>query len=203
MLSEVFLSCLVALRLSSAEPTAGGIDRTMSDGVTSLGYNVLYGDEDFTILNTVVDEVEKKAQKAKIRLNELIQPLPVRDVKCLMSADHYCSKDMKETKGIIIQAIKDDCASCSTTQKESAGKVIAAMMAHDPSSWKLFLTRVALLLKEQYIPKRTLPEQDNQEYLIVREEEVVNARSNRVLKPGAKVRVRRYLMEPVKSDGSN
>ncbi|XP_061720911.1 uncharacterized protein LOC133527765 [Cydia pomonella] len=198
MLSEIVLSCLLALRLTSAEPTAGGIDRTMSEGVTSMGYNVMYGDEDFTILNSVVDEVEKKASKAKIRLNELIKPLPVRDVKCLMSADHYCSKDMKETKSIIIQAIKDDCKDCSTAQKENAGRVIAAMMAYDPSSWKLFLTRIALLVKEQYINKRTTSVPDTDRYRTVGEpEEVISVRANRFILPGAKVRVKRYLMEKV------
>ncbi|XP_063366724.1 uncharacterized protein LOC134655204 [Cydia amplana] len=197
MLSEIFLS-LLALRLTSAEPTAGGIDRAMSEGVTSMGYNVMYGDEDFTVLNSVVDEVEKKASNAKIRLNELIQPLPARDVKCLMSADHYCSKDMKETKSIIIQAIKDDCKSCSTAEKENAGRVIAAMMAHDPSSWKLFLTRVALLVKEQYINKRTPSAPDTDRYRAVGEpEEVISVRANRFILPGAKVRVKRYLMEKV------
>nr|QEV81554.1 chemosensory protein 12 [Grapholita molesta] len=151
MLSEIILSCLVTFRITSAEPTIAGIDRTMSDGVRSMGYNVMYGDEDFTVLNSVIDEVERKASKAKINLNELIQPLPAMDVKCLMSADHYCSKDMKETKSVIIQAIKDDCKDCSTPQKENAGRVIAAMMAHDPTSWKLFLTRYDGIKKIQRI----------------------------------------------------
>nr|AXF48711.1 chemosensory protein CSP14 [Lobesia botrana] len=186
MLSEITLLCLVASSLG--EPTIAGIDRTMSEGMTSMGYNVIYGDEDLTMFNAVQDQVEKRAMNAKIRLNELIQPLPVIDVKCLMSADHYCSKEMKEMKGVIIQAIKDDCKTCTAAQKEGAGKVIAAMMAHDPASWKLFLTRLALLLKEKKREKiHVSPDTEQSKYRAVGEpEDVTNVRSKRFLLPGAK-----------------
>lgn len=53
--------------------------------------------------------------------------------------------------GILIQALKDDCVKCSQEEKEGAGKVVAAMMAHDPAAWKLFLTRYDSLHKIQRV----------------------------------------------------
>lgn len=97
MLSEIAVLCVI-IAISYGEPTAPGIDRVVSEGVNSLGYRVVYGDEDLTIINEVVDDVEKRALKSKVRLNDAIEPLPAMDVKCLMSADNYCSKAMKETK---------------------------------------------------------------------------------------------------------
>lgn len=73
------------------------ITTTVSKGVNSLGFKVVYGDEDLSILNQVVEKEEKKNSK-KINLNEAISPLPPQDVKCLMSVDRYCSKEMGELK---------------------------------------------------------------------------------------------------------
>lgn len=81
-----------------AEITFPGIDRTLSDGVKSLGYRVVYGDEDITILNDVVNSLEKDVLKRKSVINESLKPLPAEDVKCLMSVDRYCSKKMGEMK---------------------------------------------------------------------------------------------------------
>lgn len=53
--------------------------------------------------------------------------------------------------GVLIQAVKDDCAKCSVEQKDQAGKVIASMMAHDPVAWKVFLTRYDGIKKVQRI----------------------------------------------------
>lgn len=72
-----------------------GFHREMSDAVKSRGYKIIYGDEDFTMINQVVSEVEKgNVLKNRVNLNEAIKPLPVGDVKCLMSVDRYCSKKM-------------------------------------------------------------------------------------------------------------
>nr|WPO56441.1 chemosensory protein [Leucinodes orbonalis] len=138
--------------LIQAETTAPGIDRTLSEGVTSKGFRIVYGDEDMTIINEVVGEMEKNnVLKPKVKLNEAIKPLPATDVKCLMSADKYCTKEMRQTKGVLIQALKDDCQKCSTDEKDHAGKIVASMMAHDPVAWKLFLTRYDALNKAQRI----------------------------------------------------
>lgn len=61
------------------------------------------------------------------------------------------NKKMYFILGILIQALKDDCEKCSIPEKESAGKVAASMMAHDPVGWKLFLTRYDGLSKVQRI----------------------------------------------------
>uniref|UniRef100_A0AAU6R4I7 Chemosensory protein 9-like protein n=1 Tax=Antheraea pernyi TaxID=7119 RepID=A0AAU6R4I7_ANTPE len=143
---------LTILGVSLTEMTAPGIERTLSDGVKSVGFNVIYGDEDLTLINEVVSEVEKStALKSKINLNEAIPPLPAQDVKCLMSVDRHCSKDMGKLKGILIDALKDDCVKCSNKEKEDAGKIAASMMAHDPVAWKLFLTRYNGLHRVQRI----------------------------------------------------
>lgn len=87
------------LTLVSAEITSPGIDRTLSDGVKSVRFNVIYGDDDFQVYNEVVKNEEKMdALKSKINLNEAMPPLPPEDVKCLMSVDRYCSKTMREMK---------------------------------------------------------------------------------------------------------
>lgn len=79
--------------------TAPGIDRTVSDGVRSMGYNVIYGDEDMMVINEVVRDSDKYVSwKSKTDLNQSIPPLSAVDVKCLMSVDRYCSKEMAEMK---------------------------------------------------------------------------------------------------------
>uniref|UniRef100_A0A2A4J1R5 Chemosensory protein n=1 Tax=Heliothis virescens TaxID=7102 RepID=A0A2A4J1R5_HELVI len=129
------------------------IEREVSDGVQSMGYKLIYGDEDMTVINQVVTDAEKSSmiKKNRVNLNEAIKPLAPEDVKCLMSVDRYCSKKMGAMKSVLIQAIKEDCAKCSIKQKDEAGKVIASMMAHDPVAWKLFLTRYDGLDKVQRI----------------------------------------------------
>lgn len=83
-----------------SEVTVGGIDRTMSAGVTSLGYKIIYGDEDMMVVNEVVNDAEKiQGLKSKVNINEAVPPLPPLDVKCLMSSDNYCTKDMYKIKG--------------------------------------------------------------------------------------------------------
>nr|WPA71073.1 chemosensory protein protein 24 [Diaphania glauculalis] len=147
------LACLV-LYLTAVKPemTASGIDLTITGGVKDKGFKVIYGDEDMTVINEVVGAMEKsEVLKAKVQLNEAIKPLQVEDVKCLMSVDKYCTKDMRQVKGVLIQALKNDCNKCSIEEKESAGKVAAAMMAHDPVAWKLFLTRYDALDRVQRI----------------------------------------------------
>ncbi|XP_034835681.1 ejaculatory bulb-specific protein 3-like [Maniola hyperantus] len=135
-----------------ADMIAPGIDRSVSDGVTSMGYNVLYGDEDLTVINQVVGEEEKwNAMTKSADVYRALPPLPAQDVKCLMSVDRYCSKDMGKMKNILIQALKDDCSKCSKEEKESTGRVVASMMAHDPNAWKLFLTRYDSLNKIQRV----------------------------------------------------
>nr|UDM59702.1 putative chemosensory protein 9 [Corcyra cephalonica] len=144
-LSSIFVGALT-------ETTVPGIDRILSDGVKSRGYSVIYGDEDLTVINEVVTDLEKSDNlKNKIDINESIPPLPAQDVKCLMSVDRYCSKDMGQIKGVLVQAVSNDCQKCTTEEKERAGKVIASMMAHDPVAWKLFLTRYDGLKKIQRI----------------------------------------------------
>ncbi|XP_026763292.1 uncharacterized protein LOC113521835 [Galleria mellonella] len=175
-----------------AETTAPGIDRKMSEGIVSRGYKVVYGDEDMEIINEVVTDMEKSDNlKNKIDVNESIPPLPAQDVKCLMSVDRYCSKDMGQIKGVLIQAIREDCQKCTTEQKEQAGKVIAAMMAHDPVAWKMFLTRSAIQNK----PEKKPPKQEKIKYKLVGEPEEIVSSKNRYTLPGVKVRVKRYVAE--------
>ncbi|VVC97654.1 unnamed protein product [Leptidea sinapis] len=152
LLTVLFINC-------RSEMTAAGIDRYVSEGVQSIGYHVVYGDEDLAVINEVVSTDDKmNALKSKIDLNEAMPPLPAADVKCLMSVDKYCSKPMRETK---------------TEQRESAGKVVASMMAHDPVAWKMFLTRK------------------------IGEEKIIENSRNRYSLPGVKVRVKRYVVEKI------
>lgn len=104
MLVPTFLTILSLHSTIVAEMTAPGIDRTVSDGVRSMGYNVVYGDEDLVVINQVVSDAEKlDTMKRNSNLNELIPPLPALDVKCLMSVDRYCTKEMSEIKSKFIQ----------------------------------------------------------------------------------------------------
>lgn len=96
MYSLILFSLLPLIR---AEIVAPGIDRTISAGAKSRTVNYLYGDEDMVIVNEVVDEMEKLDElKPRVNLNEELPALPAEDVKCLMSVDKYCSKDMSEMK---------------------------------------------------------------------------------------------------------
>ncbi|CAH0764479.1 unnamed protein product [Diatraea saccharalis] len=143
---------MTVLTFAASEETIPGIHREMSEQVESKGYKIVYGDEDLTVLNEVVSDLEKNNPlQEKMNLHEAIRPLPAEDVKCLMSVDRYCSSEMRQVKGVLIQALKDDCVKCSNDEKENAGKVAASMMAHDPVAWKLFLTRYNGLSRVQKI----------------------------------------------------
>ncbi|XP_050352488.1 uncharacterized protein LOC126774881 isoform X1 [Nymphalis io] len=193
MLSTLLtVSCLYTV--ITADMTASGIDRTVSDGVTSIGYNVVYGDDDLFVINQVISDSEKSdILRKKTDLNQSIAPLPAEDVKCLMSVDRYCSKTMLEIKSVLIQALKDDCAKCSVKQKESAGKIVASMMAHDPVAWKLFLTRSAL----QILPEKKPLKKERSKFKIKGDPELIENARNRYTMPGVKVRVKRYAMEKI------
>lgn len=52
---------------------------------------------------------------------------------------------------MLIQAVKQDCVSCSKDEKEKAGLIVASMMTHDPVAWKMFLTRYDGLEKVQRV----------------------------------------------------
>nr|XP_026494898.1 uncharacterized protein LOC113399854 [Vanessa tameamea] len=193
MLSTI-LTVLCLSIVITADMIASGMDRTLSDGVTSMGYNVVYGDEDLFVINQVISNAEKSDMlKKKTNLNEAIAPLPAEDVKCLMSVDRYCSKAMGEIKSVLIQALKDDCAKCSIKQKESAGKIVASMMAHDPVAWKLFLTRSALLI----LPEKKPFKKETSKFKIKGDPEFIENARNRYTMPGVKVRVKRYAMEKI------
>ncbi|CAG5049120.1 unnamed protein product [Parnassius apollo] len=175
-----------------SEVTVPGIDRTMSEGVRSLGYKIVYGDEDMMEINEVIKDTEKfDGLKSKINLNEAMPPLPAQDVKCLMSTDNHCTKDMYVIKGVLIQAMKNDCAKCSAEEKENAGKVVASMMAHDPVAWKMFLSRCALLMK----PQKSFQRQEKIRLKKIGRPQEIHDSNNRYLLPGAKVRVKRYQTE--------
>lgn len=73
------------------------IERTLPEGVTSEGFNVVYGDDEMTMFNHVKSDKEIEIQK-KANLNSALPPLPSEDVKCLMSVDRYCSKKMGQIK---------------------------------------------------------------------------------------------------------
>ncbi|XP_050681475.1 uncharacterized protein LOC126976882 [Leptidea sinapis] len=187
LLTVFFINC-------RSEMTAAGIDRYVSEGVQSIGYHVVYGDEDLAVINEVVSTDDKmNALKSKIDLNEAMPPLPAADVKCLMSVDKYCSKPMRETKNILISALKDECAKCTAEQRESAGKVVASMMAHDPVAWKMFLTRSTL----QILPPKTPPKQERHRYRKIGEEKIIENSRNRYSLPGVKIRVKRYVVEKI------
>ncbi|KAM3963229.1 uncharacterized protein ACR2FA_002592 [Aphomia sociella] len=191
MWPKIFVLSLIFVA-AFTETTVPGIDRILCDGVKSRGYNVVYGDEDLTIINEVVTDMEKSnSLKNKIDVNQYIPPLPAQDVKCLMSVDRYCSKDMGQIKGVLVQAIRNDCKKCTTEEKEQAGKVIASMMAHDPVAWKLFLTRSAIQNK----PVKKPPKQEALKYKIIGEPEEIVSTKNRYTMPGVKVRVKRYIAE--------
>ncbi|XP_059060876.1 uncharacterized protein LOC131853838 [Achroia grisella] len=165
------------------EITVPGIDRRMGDGIVSRGYKVVYGDEDISIINEIVTDMEKSDNlKSKVDVNESLPPLPAEDVKCLMSVDRYCSKDMGVIKGVLVQAIREDCKKCTTEQKEQAGKVIASMMAHDPVAWKLFLTRCAVQNK----PEKEFSKQETVDYKPVGYPEEIVSSKNRYTIPGVK-----------------
>lgn len=89
------------LMITLAEITAPGIDRTMSEGVKSVGYKIVYGDQDLNQLNEVVEDLEKDV-KSKTNLNDALPPLPALDLKCLMSVDRFCSNEMGKIKGTCI-----------------------------------------------------------------------------------------------------
>ncbi|CAK1584491.1 unnamed protein product [Parnassius mnemosyne] len=183
---------LTLISIVVTEVTVPGIDRTMSEGVRSLGYKIVYGDEDMMDINEVIKDTEKiDGLKSKINLNEAIPPLPAQDVKCLMSTDNHCTKDMYEIKGVLIQAMKNDCAKCSAEEKKNAGKVIASMMAHDPVAWKTFRSRCALLIKSQ----KSFQRQKKLRLKIIGHPQEIHDSNNRYILPGAKVRVKRYQME--------
>lgn len=94
-----FVSFAAVLATCASEMTAPGIDRHVSDGVKSLGYRVVYGDEDMTIINEVVQDMEKTdIIKKQNGFKEAIPVLPVEDVKCLMSVEKHCSKEMAHMK---------------------------------------------------------------------------------------------------------
>ncbi|KAJ2948464.1 hypothetical protein O0L34_g7713 [Tuta absoluta] len=191
---------LSAVAIAQSENIAG-LDRQMSDGVVSLGYKVLYADEDYTIVNEVVSKEDKRqALKHKEKLKDTIKPLPSEDVKCLMSVDKYCSKSMGEMKSVLIQAVKEDCAKCTDHQKEAAGKVIASMMAHDPTAWKLFLTRTIIMLRDkEHTPKKRRQKRDNPKFEQIGEpEEVVPNKHTRGVHPGVTVKVTRTKMRKIK-----
>ncbi|XP_045501650.1 uncharacterized protein LOC123698882 [Colias croceus] len=194
MLTKIIPVLTVLFPIIRCELTAPGIDRTVSDGVKSVGFNIVYGDEDMQVINEVVSNEEKiDALKSKINLNEALPPLPYEDVKCLMSVDRYCSKSMRAIKNVLIDALKDDCAKCSADEKQSAGKVVASMMAHDPVAWKLFLTRSALII----LPKKEPPREEKHKYKIIGSPEYIENKRNRYTMPGVKVRVKRYAVEKI------
>lgn len=63
------------------------------------GFNVIYGDQDMMVLNEVVSDMEKSdVLQKKSSYDEALEPLPTQDVKCLMSVDRYCSKEMGKMK---------------------------------------------------------------------------------------------------------
>ncbi|XP_068620597.1 uncharacterized protein [Battus philenor] len=181
-----------------SEVTIGGIDRTMSEGVKSLGYKIIYGQDDIEEINEVIKDTERmKSLKSKVNINEAAPPLPPQDVKCLMSTDNYCTRDMFKTKGILIQAMKNDCAKCSKKEKDRAGRIIASMMAHDPVAWKMFLTRYAIITKLDVKPVYNHPKQEPVKFKLIGYPEEIEKSENRFISPGASVRVKRYLMEKV------
>ncbi|CAH1640295.1 unnamed protein product [Spodoptera littoralis] len=186
---------LIVVHVVMGDQEMPGFVREMSEGVESRGFKIIYGDEDMTIINQVVSEAEKgNAFKKRVHLNEAIKPLPAQDVKCLMSVDRYCSKEMGLMKSVLIQAVKDDCVKCSVQQKDQAGKVIASMMAHDPVAWKVFLTRSALQIKPREQPKKR---EEIRLKDVGEPEDVIRSPSNSYIMPGVQVRVKRYVAEKI------
>ncbi|KAF9424856.1 hypothetical protein HW555_000157, partial [Spodoptera exigua] len=186
---------LIVVHVVMGNQEVPGITREFSEGVQSRGFKVIYGDQDMTIINEVVSEAEKSSMlKKKVNLNEAIKPLPAQDVKCLMSVDRYCSKEMGLIKSVLIQAVKEDCAKCSVEQKDQAGKVIASMMAHDPVAWKVFLTRSALQIKPREKPKKR---EEIRLKVVGEPEDVIRSPSKSYIMPGVQVRVKRYVSEKI------
>lgn len=89
---------LTVVTIACTETTVPGISRTFSQGVTSMGYKIIYGDEDITAFNEVVSDAEKNVLKPRQNAMYGIDPLKAEDVKCLMSVDRYCSDEMGEVK---------------------------------------------------------------------------------------------------------
>ncbi|XP_026320988.1 uncharacterized protein LOC113231043 [Hyposmocoma kahamanoa] len=201
---STIVTLLTVVTIACTETTVPGISRTFSQGVSSMGYKIIYGDEDMTAFNEVVNDAEKNVLKQRHDSMNGIDPLKAQDVKCLMSVDRYCSEEMGAVKSVLIQALKDDCKACTDQQKTSAGRVIAAMMAHDPTAWKVFLTRSVLQIKKRRkrssVTSKT--EQTNNRYTpnvdfdFVTAEEIENSR-NRIAAHGVRVRVRRFGFEKV------
>lgn len=80
---------------------APGLDRSISNGVKSVAnhYEVIYGDKNMKIINEIVQEIEKVQLHKERDVFDSIDPLPREDVKCLMSADKYCTDNMRKMKG--------------------------------------------------------------------------------------------------------
>nr|CAD7403505.1 unnamed protein product [Timema cristinae] len=63
-------------------------------------------------------------------------------VKCLLDVkDDACTADGKELKGIIPEALTNDCAKCNDKQKEGAKKVINYLRENKPEEWKKLETK--------------------------------------------------------------
>ncbi|KPJ05748.1 hypothetical protein RR46_02270 [Papilio xuthus] len=193
----ITLAILVLSGTVFSEITIGGIERTMSPGVKSMGYKIIYGEDDIAEVNEVVKKKEKLDMlKSKVNINEAVPPLQPQDVKCLMSTDNHCTKNMYEIKGILIEALKNDCEKCSLIEKEKAGKIVASMLAHDPVAWKIFLTRYAMFTKLNAKTDNDT-KQKTFRYKVKGEPEELHESKNRIISPGASVRVRRYTLERV------
>lgn len=106
MLSKV-LAAYSILSIANGLISEPQIDRQYSDNVKSDGYTLMYGDEDMMVVNQVVQEYEKsELLKSNADPKTTIQPLPAMDVKCLMSVDSYCSKDMFEVKSEYLDFVR-------------------------------------------------------------------------------------------------
>lgn len=92
------VTLLTVVTIAFTETTVPGISRTFSQGVSSMGYKIIYGDEDLTAFNEVVSDAEKNVLKPKHNSINGIDPLKAQDVKCLMSVDKYCSEEMGAVK---------------------------------------------------------------------------------------------------------
>lgn len=92
------VTLLTVVTIACTETTVPGISRTFSEGVSSKGYKIIYGDEDMTAFNEVVNDAEKNVLKQRHNSVNDIDPLKAEDVKCLMSVDRYCSEEMVAVK---------------------------------------------------------------------------------------------------------
>lgn len=95
---SIIVTLLTVVTIACTETTVPGISRTFSEGVSSMGYKIIYGDEDLTAFNEVVSDAEKNVLKPRHSSMTGIDPLKAQDVKCLMSVDRYCSEEMGEVK---------------------------------------------------------------------------------------------------------